>query len=305
MSTATTPEPISVPEFNDTATPEARVDRLREHFAAAKPGDVLAVKPGLYRSAKFPKIPDGVKIIGAGRGRTIFQSPDYYELDEATAFDLGDDSWVEKITFQSIAPKNRQSITIGFLKAADPTKVRPATIFDCEVLDGVWGIYNWQPSVRLKVERTYVRAARIGICAGASGGPTAQIFELLNNKIDLDHTLSTQGGSVTHPQWGGQVAVLCRGGVTTIDGLDVMASGVPQGTGPRVAAVSDWLDLDTSPSTVIAVSRLRTRLHLLGAVERYDTDVRYGTLRLGGSYGSGKNGALVIGNEPPLVKATG
>lgn len=284
-------------DFGAQCTPKQRCDALRAAYAKTKPGDTLNVPEGIYADTKFPAFPAGVIVKGAGRGKTIFQSPDYYTEGAATAFELGDGGSVEHLTLQATGPKNRQTIVVGFGTPSD--KPRSATIRNCDILDGCWGCYCWQPQVTLTMEDCYVLAARVGITAGASGGG-AQTFVLNRNRIKLDASLNTQGGSVTHPEWGGQVGVLVRGGRTTINGLDVEILGPPEGTGPRVAAVTDWLDLSSSTSTVIEVTGLRTKLSLGGAKEKWDIDVRYGTLRLGGSVGSGKGGALTIANLPPL-----
>jgi len=288
-------------DFGAVCTPKQRCDALRAAYDAAKPGDTLTLPAGVYADTKFPKCPTGVRVVGAGRGKTVLQSPDYYADEAPCCFGLNDGSTYESLTLQAIGPKNRQTIVVGF--NTTETKPRSATLKDIEVLDGCWGGYNWlQTGNRLRFENCFIRAARVGIAAGASNGATAQFFDIINTRILLDASLNTQGGSVTHPVWAGQVGVLARGGLTKISGLDVEAYGPPPGTGPRVVAVTDLLDLDSSSWTVMEVSGLRTRLSLGGVTEKWDIDVRYGTLRLGGSYGSGGNGKLLICPSEKLPK---
>lgn len=286
-------------DFNDVVTPEQRMQSLNNAFRQAKPGDTINAPAGVYEADRFPKIPDGVIVSGAGWGKTIFQSPYYFTAECATTFDLGDQCTLQNVELRPTAEKNKQTCVVGMgTTSAAP---RSAVLRNVKVTGGVWGAYIWSnPGHKLLIENCDFTVARIGICGGVSNGANAQFITIKDSRIKLDASLSTQGGSVTHHQWGGQAGILMRGGQCTIDGLTVEALGPPAGTGPRCVAVTDWLDLSSATQTVITVRGLRTKLTAGGAKEVFDIDVRYGTLRFDGCCGSGKGGSLAISNLPPL-----
>lgn len=295
--------PTRTIDFAAVCTPELKAQALWQTMAAAQPGELVPVPAGIYTGSGWPTTPAGVTIKGDGPGRTILQSPDYYTDANAVSFDLGHQSIVDSLTMESTAAMNRQSITTGVGKKSETP--REATIRNCEVKNGCWGIYSWQPGTKLTVENCTVIAARVGITAGNSG--VGQTFTLTNNRVKLDARLNSQGGSVTHPDWGGQFAILSRGGYTKISGLDVEILGPPVDTGPRVVAITDWHDPNSSSSTVIEYEKVRTKLTQGGAKSKWDIDVRYGMIRPLGSSGSGPRGSVTqcLDAKPPqpAVKA--
>ena len=311
-------------DFGAECTPQERVAALRKAFDTAKPGDTVFC-PGVYEAPRFPAIPPGVTVLGE-RGKTIWRTPWALLLNEATAIELGDGCTVKNLRIESTAEKNKQTCGIGFGTPSD--KKRTATLEGLYVYGFVWGFYSWHgPNNQYWITDCDFEVARVGITGGRSDGPDAQTIIIKDSRINLNDALSTQGGSVTHPQWGGQAGVLMRGGYAKLDGLTVKANGPSPGTGPRVVAATDWLDLSSATQTVIEVVRLRTALNKNGASELWDIDMRYGKLRTsagpweldwakrelysGGSFGSGKkpdgsnSGKLTccpLAPLPPAVK---
>ena len=299
-------------DFGAQCTPQQRTAALKASYDASKPGDTIQVPAGVYEAADFPPVPAGVTVKGAGVGRTIFQSPRPLLVDrpdkpdQATTFEPGDGCTLDGIEFQYTGPKSKQAAVLGFGTPSD--KPRRFTARNCKVTGGQWSAYNWhgQGNV-LTFENCEFITARVGITGGVSSGADAQTITIKNCRIKLDvaqsdYGIPWTGQSVSHNSWGGQVGLLMRGGKAFVEGLTVEALGPPPGTGPRVCAITDWLDLSSATQTVIEVSGLKTKLTKNGAVELFDIDCRYGVCRMKDSFGTGKGGSLSISTLPPLTK---
>lgn len=142
-------------DFSAQCTPKQRTDALRASFATAKPGDTINVPAGIYADANFPAFPQGVRVVGAGRGRTVFQSPDILAVQDQNCFELRDGSVVESLTMQSIGPKDQQICVCGF--NGDQIGPRSAVVKDCEILGGCWGVYTWtNTSPKLRIENCLI-----------------------------------------------------------------------------------------------------------------------------------------------------
>lgn len=313
-------------DFGSVCTPAQRVEALKAAFAKAKPGDTLNVPEGVYEAYDFPRLPDGVKVIGAGWGKTVFRSARPLLVDrpnipdQAVTFELGNDCWLQDVTLDPTAAADKQTAVVGYgTPSATP---RSATLYRVQTTRGVWPVYSWFGiGNSITIDACQINGARVGITGGVSSGAGAQTITITGNTIvNLNTALSTygvpwDGESVSHPQWGGTCNILIRGGLLRLiakrkqkpDGTwevepacTLTSSGPPPGTGNRCVAISDWLNLSSATQTVIELDAFRTKLTANGAKEVFDVDVRYGSWKWASAFGSGKGGGIAFSNLPPL-----
>lgn len=272
-------------------TPQQRAQAVRDQIAKQGPG-VWNLPAGEYDFGDTGiTFPAGSDVRGAGPGKTVLRCSAVFNAQRATAFGLGDGTtFVRNLTLASTCQPNQQSAVIGF--TSDAAQPRTATLENVEVLGQAWGVYTWfgPDGNSLTIRDSSITAARVAVMLGRSSGANAQVGLLERVRIKLDPTLSTQGGAVTDPNYGGVFGVICRGGRCTL--RDVQVTGTGSANGPRLVAVTDWFD-GGSAGVTIDVGGLATKLAAGGAKEVFDVDVRLGRLVLGGS-GGGTGGTLAV-----------
>lgn len=279
-------------DFGAVCTPKQRAAAVRASLASAKPGNTVNVPAGTYDfSDAVLLFPDGVTVSGDPKGGTLFQSSQIFLAKQACAFDLGNNSIVTDLTLESTCQPNQQSCVVGF--GIDSEKPKRATMKRCKLLGRSWAWYSWTaPDGHYGIlEDCDITSGRVGVAGGRSSGAAAQYIDLTRCRFFGDQSLSTQGGAVSSPVWGGTVAALMRGGRMKITDCSFDMKGSDKL--PRCVAITDSLDESTSSSVVIEVNGIRTKMAGNGAKEVFDVDVRKAVLKVGGS-GIGPNGTLLI-----------
>lgn len=284
-------------DFGAVCTPVQRAAAVRASLASAKPGNTVNVPAGIYDfSDAVLLFPDGVAVKGDPRGGTLFQSSQIFLAKQACAFDLGNNSVVTDLTLESTCQPNQQSCVVGF--GIDSEKPKKATLQRCKLVGRSWAWYSWTaPDGHYGVlEDCDITSGRVGVAGGRSSGANAQYIDLVRCRFFGDQSLSTQGGAVSHPVWGGTFGALMRGGRMRVTDCSFDLKGSDKL--PRCVAITDSLDESTSSSVVIEVNGIRTKLAGNGAKEVFDVDVRKAVLKIGGS-GIGEKGTLLVRKPAP------
>ncbi len=227
-------------------TDRQRGDCLRSAFAQM-PLIPLDIPAGYYDTGEAPLMFPGVPVRACGGSVHLYNSA-VWTPEISSAFVLQHGTQLSGLNLECTCPKNHQGVVLGF--GFDSATPRKATLTDCTLTGGSWGCYLWHadldeidflPGSRGNV----INAANVGIVLGRSSGIDGQIVRVGAGNaltINIDPSLSTQGGSVTNPTDGGSMAFAVRGGQLYVDTLTANVQGQDVNRGPQCVAIQDHLE---------------------------------------------------------------
>jgi hypothetical protein len=241
------------------------------------------------------RFPQNCEVRGQSRRGTRLLSAAKYMDGYPCTFELDYGTILRRLTLASIASMKDQVCLVGFrMMPSETDKPLGGELVDLHCSGKSWCFYFWNVPAgnTCKIINCYGESSNITLACCKSSGATAQFIDVRDSHLVVKPELSDQGGSVTHPVYGGTLIAACRGGRTRI--FNSLLEGKGEATAPRLVGITDWYD-DGSKHTKIELHNSHIRLTQgNGEKECFDLDIRKNPILVSGGTGSAADGTYSL-----------